>query len=68
MNKWYEDFQGKVLEIVQFRKASHSNENSENSESSGMKIKSNESFQENCSKVLGMRHEVVPFFANYANM
>ena len=58
-----EKFQ-KIRKLLNFRKADHSTENSGNA---GMKIKWNRNFQENMFENLGIPHEVVLFFGNYAN-
>jgi len=58
-----EKFQ-KIRKLLNFRKANHSTENSGNS---GMKIKWNENSQEKMLENLGIPHEVVLFFGNYAN-
>jgi len=54
----------KIRKLLNFRKANHSTENSGNS---GMKIKWNRNFQEEMFENLGIAHEVVLFFRNYAN-
>jgi len=54
----------KMRKLLNFRKPNHSTQNSGNS---GMKIKWNGNFQENMFGNLGIPHEVVLFFGNYAN-
>ena len=55
----------KIRKLLNFRKANQSTENSGNF---GMKIRWNGNFQENMFENLGIPHEVVLFFGNYANL
>ena len=55
----------KIRKLSNFRKVNNSTENSGNS---GMKIQWNGNLQESMFENLGIPHEVVLFFGNYANL